>query len=296
MLKKALQLSVVLFFIGSSSYAQWSGTANETITSGNVGIGTNTPASKLEVNLFNPNVVPQQGLLLRSNTFFTWPNAESSYFLKAEDLGNSNATFVLNGKGYLGIGNATPTFPLTVQSGESIIASFNHNGLGNSAIRVGTNNGFMNLGVGATTKHPYLWSSTNTLFIGDDGNPTVFINGMANGSVGIGTSNTGSYKLAVEGGIAARSVKVTTAAFADYVFEPTYQLRSLASLQQYIDQNKHLPGIQSAATVEKEGGFELGNMNVKLLEKVEELTLYILELNKKLTAQQKEIEQLKSSK
>lgn len=117
------------------------------------------------------------------------------------------------------------------------------------------------------------------------------------GSVGIGTTSFGSFKLAVEGKIAARGVKVTTETpFPDYVFDSTYQLRPLASLSKYIDQNKHLPGIPSAAEVEKEGGIELGEMNVKLLEKVEELTLYILELNKKLEQQQQQIDQLKQSK
>ncbi len=113
------------------------------------------------------------------------------------------------------------------------------------------------------------------------------------GSVGIGTNNVGAYKLAVEGKIAARGVKVTLGSFADYVFEPTYQLRPLANLEQYINQNKHLPGIPSAEEVKKDGGIELGEMNVKLLEKVEELSLYIIEINKKLEAQQKENDQIK---
>jgi hypothetical protein len=104
------------------------------------------------------------------------------------------------------------------------------------------------------------------------------------GNVGIGTTNPGSFKLAVEGKIAARGVKVTNAAFADYVFEPTYNLRTLSNLNSYINEYKHLPGIPSAKEIEKEGGFELGTMNVKLLEKVEELTLYIIEQDKRIQA------------
>ena len=72
MLKKSLQVSIALFFIGGSSFAQWSGTATETITSGNVGIGTTNPSTKLEINMFNPNSTPQYGLLLKTNSFFTW--------------------------------------------------------------------------------------------------------------------------------------------------------------------------------------------------------------------------------
>jgi hypothetical protein len=116
------------------------------------------------------------------------------------------------------------------------------------------------------------------------------------GNVGIGTDNPGSYKLAVEGNIAARGVKVTLASFADYVFDSTYQLRPLSKVEQYINQNKHLPGIPSAKEVEKEGGVELGEMNVKLLEKVEELTLYMIELKKENEEMKKEIKELKEKK
>ncbi len=102
-----------------------------------------------------------------------------------------------------------------------------------------------------------------------------------NGNVGIGTTNTGPYKLAVEGKIGAREIKVTLSnPWADYVFDENYELRSLYSLEQYIKANKHLPGIPSASEVKKAGGVELGDMNVKLLEKIEELTLYVIELKK----------------
>ena len=301
MLKKSLQLGIVLLFIGSGAFAQqWNGNNNTTDVisrEGNVGIGTSTPAAKLEVNMFNPNGTPQSGLLLKTNSFFTWPNAESSYFIKAEELGNTNATFVLNGKGYLGMGNATPIYPLTLETTETVMASFKHNGVGNSSVRIGNNNGYMNLGVGATTVHPYIWSSTNGFIIGNDGDPTVFVNGMGNGSVGIGTVSTGSFKLAVEGKIGAREVQVTLSnPFPDYVFDSKYKLRSLSSLENYINENKHLPNIPSAAEVEKNGGVELGKLNTKLLEKVEELTLYIIEINKKVEKLEKENEALKKGK
>jgi hypothetical protein len=299
MLKKTLKIGIVLFFIANGSFAQWSGTTNQTITSGNVGIGT-----------------------------------------------------------------TNPTDPLTVETMGPVMASFKHNGQANSAVRIGTNNGSMNLGVGATNMHPYIWSNTNNFFIGNDGDPILFINGMGkgdgklgigtvnpvsklhldisnsnsaipqfglliktasfinndnaansyylkamdggnqvttfivkgNGSVGIGTENTGTYRLAVNGGIAARGVKVTMADFADYVFEPTYKLRPLSSVESYINENKHLPGMPSAKEVEKEGGFELGNMNVKLLEKIEELTLYVIELKKENEQMKKEIKEIKGKK
>lgn len=113
------------------------------------------------------------------------------------------------------------------------------------------------------------------------------------GNVGIGTTNTGPYKLAVEGKIGAREIKVTLAnPWADYVFNKSYQLRSLYNLEKFVQLNQHLPGIPSALEVKDAGGVELGNMNVKLLEKVEELTLYVIQLKKendKIIRQLKEV-------
>jgi hypothetical protein len=117
------------------------------------------------------------------------------------------------------------------------------------------------------------------------------------GNVCIGTSNPGSFKLAVEGKIGAREIQVTlTNPFPDYVFGSKYKLRSLSNLENYINQNKHLPNVPSAAEVEKNGGIELGQMNTKLLEKIEELTLYIIEINKKVEKLEKENEALKEKK
>jgi hypothetical protein len=102
---------------------------------------------------------------------------------------------------------------------------------------------------------------------------------VSSGSVGIGTLNTGDYKLAVEGTIGARKVKVTQQAWADYVFDGNYKRLSLSELENYIRINRHLPGIPTEAEVKKDG-VDVGEMNKKLLEKIEELTLYLIELKK----------------
>lgn len=114
-----------------------------------------------------------------------------------------------------------------------------------------------------------------------------------NGNVGIGTPDPGPYKLAVEGIIASRKVKVTLVSpWADYVFEPDYKLRSLPELEQFIKANHHLPEVPKAADVEK-NGIDLGDNQIILLKKVEELTLYMIELNKKVETLAKENELLK---
>ena len=137
-------------------------------------------------------------------------------------------------------------------------------------------------GVGASMAM-YDQSNQVKLLLNSDG--TSYFNG---GNVGIGTTNTGQYKLAVEGKIAAREIKVTLSSFADYVFNRNYPLRSLSELEKYINQYKHLPNIPSEGEVKNKGGIELGEMNVKLLEKIEELTLYVIELNKKIEKLEKE--------
>ncbi len=113
------------------------------------------------------------------------------------------------------------------------------------------------------------------------------------GKVGIGINNPGTYKLAVEGVIGAREVVVTTDAWADFVFEDDYNLMPLQELDSYIKENKHLPEIPTTEEVQ-ENGISVGEMNAKLLQKIEELTLYVIELQKKNEEQDEIIKQLKN--
>lgn len=113
-------------------------------------------------------------------------------------------------------------------------------------------------------------------------NNTVLMSIGSSGSVGIGTTNPGTFKLAVEGGVGCREVMVTeTSPFPDYVFADTYDLPSLSFVEDYINAHQHLPEIPSAKEVEEQGGVKLGEMNIKLLKKIEELTLYMIDQNKK---------------
>ncbi|MBV8252992.1 MAG: hypothetical protein JO154_10335 [Chitinophaga sp.] len=118
-----------------------------------------------------------------------------------------------------------------------------------------------------------------------------------NGSVGIGTGSPGNYKLAVEGVLGARKIKVTQTSWADYVFHPEYKLASLDSVEKFIKVNRHLPDIPAEKEVLTEG-IDVGEMNKKLLQKIEELTLYLIESRKEyrtaIDELKKENEQLKS--
>jgi hypothetical protein len=118
----------------------------------------------------------------------------------------------------------------------------------------------------------------------------------ADGNLGIGTvpnSNANSYKLAVAGSIGAwGEVRVFTngSSFPDYVFDPSYKLRSLEETEKYVKENHHLPEVPSAAEVAKEG-MSLNGMSEILLKKVEELTLHIIEQNKRIEALEKKLKE-----
>ena len=101
---------------------------------------------------------------------------------------------------------------------------------------------------------------------------------LTNGYVGIGTA-TPTNNLAVNGSIKAREVIVTPDNWPDYVFAPGYDLMPLTDVEAFIQRNGHLPGVPSARSVDREG-VALGEMQQHLLRKVEELTLYVIELRK----------------
>ncbi|HMI05190.1 MAG TPA: hypothetical protein VK541_22070 [Pedobacter sp.] len=115
-----------------------------------------------------------------------------------------------------------------------------------------------------------------------------------NGNLGIGTSAP-TEKLSVKGKIRAQEIKVEINNWPDFVFAKDYKLLTLQETEKHIKEKGHLPGIPSAAEVEK-NGIELGDMNKKLLQKIEELTLYLIEQNRFIVSQEKRIVELEKRK
>lgn len=117
----------------------------------------------------------------------------------------------------------------------------------------------------------------------------------SNGKIFIGTADSttatkiAAYSLAVDGSaIFTKAVVKLNSAWPDYVFAPNYKIPKLDSLEQFIKINGHLPGIPKAETVEKEG-IDLGSNQVLLLKKIEELTLIVIEQNKRIEKLEKEL-------
>ena len=111
----------------------------------------------------------------------------------------------------------------------------------------------------------------------------------------VGNANVNNYRLFVKGGILTEEVRVSISSeWADFVFDDDYKLDSLPEIEAFIKSNKHLKGIPSAEDV-KSDGIELGEMNKLLLQKVEELTLHLIEMDKKIQSLINEINSIKSN-
>jgi hypothetical protein len=199
---------------------------------------------------------------------------------------------IINSAGNVGIGISNP-----VASAQLHIASDN-----NHSINLSRANGtygfriFRNATEGAVCfqigNNPNTWETKIKIGEGEGPNTKLLLN-PDGGNVGIGTLAPDA-KLTVSGQIHAQEVKVTvTAPGPDYVFEKDYKLTSLEEIKNYIDQNKHLPEVPSAKEMEK-NGVQLGEMNMLLLKKIEELTLYVIEQNKKMETQQVRIDKQES--
>jgi hypothetical protein len=284
---------------------------------GKVGIGTINPSQKLEV-AHNDGAGVAAGIAL-TNLSTTNKNSEirfnqsgTALWAIGNDVAHNNSQnffiydnlinqpfgalrFLIDQNGNTGIGTGTPSEKLEVAHNDT------HGGMALNRLSSTTSKSEIEFLQNGTEK----WAIGNDL--GENGGQNFFIwNNVAtttpflidqNGKVFIGnlTNYSGSntlYKLYVEGGIATRDVKVTANAFPDYVFAKGYELIPISELDEYIKANKHLPGIPSAKEIEKNDGFEVGDMQTKLLEKIEEQSLYIIGLQKQLNELNNKLQQL----
>ncbi|MFL6202689.1 MAG: hypothetical protein ACJ76J_26255, partial [Thermoanaerobaculia bacterium] len=270
-------------------------------STGRLGLRTSTPVLDVHISTSNTPAIRLEQTNAGGFTAQTWDIAgnEANFFVR-DVTGGSRLPFRIrpgaptssidiSADGDVGIGTASPDVPLHVfgASNEDVQMGLGDDPGGSSGLVVAyggasfTGDSFVNAKAAASGTHPSFRILTNTV------DRMIVTNA---GNVGIGTTAPSS-KLHVTGG----DIRVTTGSFIDdgttlnvpdYVFEPGYELMPLDKLEDFVKENRHLPGIPNAGDV-KEKGLNLSQFQLKLLEKVEELTLHVL-------SQKKEVDELRA--
>jgi len=284
------------FYDGSS----WTPTLDLT-PNGNVGIGVSSPTAKLEVagtikgdyvEIDAQDGTNEGGELKFNGAGSYLPWYADVYTNRFRLITDGAERFTVNSTGNVGIGTSAPSEKLSV-SGNIMITDANNDivkigELGGGAGRFDF--GFQG-GASATQNMIFYGGDESNSWKMDNFTVQSSVISLA-GNVGIGTSNPGTYALAVNGSIRAKEVIVETG-WSDFVFDGSYKLRSLDEVEKYIKANKHLPDVPSEAEV-KANGVSIGDMQSKLLQKIEELTLYVIELKKENQDLQKRVKSLET--
>lgn len=278
----------------------------------NVGIGTSTPDEKLHilsgkiyiqdnrtnqsphVIFDNPSVNNKEGGLqwkrsgdtLASINYVADPTVSNYIRLSLTNSGRGN-DFIINGSGNVAMGHVDPqakmhirglgaTEVLRVESDNPtiqlrrFISANNYQEVGfvqtsGDNLRIGTNSG----------------NSLGKFVVRTGGADRFFIDANGNASLGTSTAATG-FKLSVNGKAICEELKIQiSGSWPDYVFANEYKLTPLLELENFVTANRHLPNIPKAAEIEK-SGMEVGDMQRRMMEKIEELTLYVIDLQKQI--------------
>jgi Phage T4 tail fibre len=287
--------------------------------SGNVGIGTNVPRGVFDIATpgdvylsASPNDGTAQSVFLPGHIYVSPYNGSNVSYIQARRLNNSGNTSLqfrtfnsgnitdamfIQSNGSIGIGTSSPAAQLHVKgdgwiivekSGSAAETGIHYKKNGNTLFYMFSDNAdndalkIRSEGAGENDLLPriHIPFENKNLYLAQSG-----------GNVGIGTT-TPDAKLAVKGQIHAQEVKIDLngAVAPDYVFEKDYKLPSLESVKEYIDTNKHLPEVPSAKEM-GEKGINVSEMNMLLLKKVEELTLYMLQQEKRIKNLESQITQ-----
>lgn len=271
--------------INSQNYVPKSG---GTFT-GNVGIGVTNPSKKLDVNgtiksrkeiisqSINPGVLFNETDITDKNWHLQVNSGDFKFYEVNDSRSNwSNRIIIKSGSGNLGINTTNPSEKLDINGNLKITGDLKMSGPDSYIWTNGT-------GTGATG----IWDQKNRRVL--------LYTSESTGNVGIGIKDTKGFKLGVDGKIAATEIKVATYNnWPDFVFNKNYNLPTLKEVEKQIILKGHLKDIPSAKKV-KTNGFFLGEMNAKLLQKIEELTLYTIIQDKELKKQNARINSLEKN-
>jgi hypothetical protein len=275
--------------VDSRSWSRNLSTSEQVVyTLDSVGIGTSGPSTKLHINSSvagelmrlgnnDPQISFYQGttatgFINTTGVDFKMGTFSSNNTGRAIIRVNGGDRLTVAPDGNVGIANNTPLTRLHIASGQDA-------GLTN------TQNGFVMLGTEAGSN---VVIDNNEIIARNNGTVSTLF--MQNNGATVQIGNTAvptGYTLSVAGKAICTELRVQlTGAWPDYVFDEKYKLPDFNTLRNYIKENKHLPNIPAAKDIEK-SGMEVGDMQRRMMEKIEELTLYVLELEKKVSALKK---------
>ncbi len=217
--------------------------------------------------------------------FDAYKSMGTQWWIVCSTLPSFSAT-ISSKDGNIGIGSTNPSNRLEVAG-----STFNRvSAIVNADVQTGYQ-WKRTAGTNLTDWEMYVPANSTSLMLYNGGDRVSF---LSNGNMGIGTT-TPTEKLSVNGNIKAKKLMITQANWPDYVFHPSYKLKSLAEVKSFIKMNQHLPEMPSAEEI-KEKGVSVGETQALLLKKIEELTLYVIALKEENRRQQKQIDDFTKKK
>ncbi len=314
------KLSILLFTIPGFYFAQLATPQGQVLTTekpntGFIGIGTTNPLSKLDIDLklgggISSPIIRGSDSYISSGLRFIddsytqpgqvkeWAIWKGNTFTKGLSFmrydavdrcqgGICSVALQLHDNGNVGIGTSSPFSRLEVynEAGKSHLTLSADDNNANDLSRIDLDYKIQNKDhiVGRISSF-YLDSGNGgtgglRFFTREAGQLTEKMMIAPNGNISVSNK------------LEAKEIKVTTTPTADFVFEDSYQLPNLESVEKHIKEKKHLPDIASAAEMQKDG-VNIGDFQIKLLQKIEELTLYSIEQNKLIKEQQERLKKL----
>ena len=302
--------------------AEWIFSPTSICTGVNIGIGTNyygtglvSPIEKLTIGELGGNFAVQDrrtavsGKFTSGYKFYDYHGEAASVLLEHNGYLSSNVRAMIfsisgeenmriNSQGNIGIGTSSPHVwfsgkVLEISDNRPILSLESSGTLGTVVF---TNNQINTTHYGEFHLNHVYDPNLSVLKFSSYPSGDILIL-RSDGNVGIGTAltnNPNDYKLAVNGTIGAKEVKIeiNSSAWSDFVFNDSYKLRPIKEIENYINEKNHLPDIPTAKELE-DNGLNLGEMDAKLLQKIEELTLYMIQMNKEIESLKEENKLLK---